>query len=179
MLTVTRLARSCGLSRSTVLYYERIGLIAPPGRSAANYRRYGDKALDRLRQICVYRRAGLRLDDIRALLDRPEHDAAAVLKRRLSEIDAEIGTLRGHQLAILKLLRNRMTMRRNETMTKEKWVFIMEASGFSKDDMQRWRHEFERAAPEEHQQFLEYLHIPVEEIRLIRESSRKGGAPAH
>ena len=30
-LTVTRLARSCNLARSTVLYYESIGLVSGPG----------------------------------------------------------------------------------------------------------------------------------------------------
>ena len=41
MWTVTKLARHCGLSRGTLLYYESIGLLKLPVRSAANYRRYG------------------------------------------------------------------------------------------------------------------------------------------
>ena len=48
-LTVTRLARSCNLARSTVLYYESIGLLTRPRRSAGNYRVYAEKDLDRLR----------------------------------------------------------------------------------------------------------------------------------
>jgi hypothetical protein len=50
----------------------------------------------------------------------------------------------------------------------------MKACGFSEDDMRRWHTEFERAAPAEHQEFLEFLHIPVEEIHTIREWSKKG-----
>ncbi len=38
MLTVTRLARRCGLSRSTVLYYESVGLLRASARSPGNYR---------------------------------------------------------------------------------------------------------------------------------------------
>ena len=57
-------------------------------------------------------------------------------------------------------------------VTKEKWVKIMQAAGFSKDQMQRWHAEFEKSAPEEHQEFLEFLHIPAEEIQSIREWSR-------
>jgi len=60
-------------------------------------------------------------------------------------------------------------------MTKDKWVAIMKASGFSEDDMRRWHQEFERAAPDDHQEFLNYLHIAPEEIRSIREWSRSGG----
>ena len=59
-------------------------------------------------------------------------------------------------------------------MTKEKWTSIMKASGFSEADMHRWHVEFERSAPDDHQQFLEFLHIPTEEVHSIREWSRKG-----
>ena len=57
-LTVTRLAKSCNLSRSTVLYYESIGLLTRPRRSEGNYRVYTPKDVERLRQICSYRDAG-------------------------------------------------------------------------------------------------------------------------
>jgi DNA-binding transcriptional MerR regulator len=174
MLTVSKLARACGLSRGTLLYYESIGLLKPVSRSAAGYRRYGEQDLRRLRQICVYRDAGLKLEDIRALMDRPEDDAYSVLKRRLAELNAAVETLRGHQRAILKLLRNYEFCERTDMNTKEKWVSIMQAAGFSEADMRRWHVEFERSAPEEHQEFLEFLHIPKEEIASIREWSRVG-----
>jgi MerR family transcriptional regulator, thiopeptide resistance regulator len=172
MMTVSKLARRCGLSRSTLLYYESIGLLKAAPRTSANYRGYGEKDLRRLEQICVYRAAGLKLEDIRTILDRRESDASAVLKRRLVELNAEVEKLRGHQRAILKLLKNR-ALERTEMITKEKWVSIMKASGFSQADMHRWHTEFERSAPTEHQEFLEVLHIPADEIRTIRELSRK------
>ncbi len=53
-------------------------------------------------------------------------------------------------------------------MTKEKWVSIMKAAGLTEADMQRWHVEFERAAPDDHQQFLEYLRIQEPEIQTIR-----------
>ena len=49
-LSVTQLARSCNLARSTVLYYEKIGLLKPPRRTAAHYRVYGEKDAERLRR---------------------------------------------------------------------------------------------------------------------------------
>jgi len=173
MWTVSKLAARCGLSRGTLLYYESIGLLKPPARSAANYRRYGERDLKRLQQVCAYRHAGLTLDDIRAILDRRESDAAAVLKRRLLALDREIETRRAHQRAILKLLKND-SIGRNKMITKEKWVSIMKASGLTEADMHRWHAEFEKAAPEEHREFLEFLHIPAEEIQTIRDWSRKG-----
>jgi DNA-binding transcriptional MerR regulator len=172
MLTVTRLARRCGLSRSTVLYYESAGLLRPSGRTAGNYRQYGEREIERLRQICAYRHAGLRLTDIRSVLGASSGDAAAVLKRRLLELDAEIESLRGHQRVILTLLEHK-GLRRNQMITKDKWVAIMRGCGFSEDQMHAWHAEFERAAPDEHQEFLEFLHIPADEIRRIRQFSKK------
>ena len=177
MLTVTKLARRCGVSRTALLYYESIGLMPPPQRSGGNYRSYGEADVRRLLQIRAYREAGLRLEDIRAILDhkpgRPGGGAAGVLERRLLELDAEIGTLRAHQRAILKLLESK-ALREKKMMTKQKWVSIMKACGFSEQQMHRWHAEFEKSAPEEHQEFLEYLHIAADEIKTIRAGSRKG-----
>ncbi|HWQ54708.1 MAG TPA: MerR family transcriptional regulator [Bryobacteraceae bacterium] len=173
MWTVSKLARRCGLSRSTLLYYESVGLLPPPSRTDGNYRRYGEEDLRRLERICVYRGAGLRLEDIRGILDRPDSDASSILQRRLGELNTEIETLRAHQRSILKLLRNK-DLRSNEVVTKEKWVSIMKASGFTEADMKRWHAAFESSAPAEHQEFLEFLHIPAQEIASIREWSRKG-----
>jgi MerR family transcriptional regulator, thiopeptide resistance regulator len=173
MLTVTRLARRCGLSRSTVLYYESVGLLRASARSPGNYREYSEKDAERLRQICAYRHAGLSLADIRSVLGAASSKAAAVLERRLVELDGEIEALRDHQRAILRLLGHK-SFRRSQMVTKEKWVAIMKGCGFTEAQMHAWHVEFERAAPDEHQEFLEFLHIPAEEVRQIREHSRKG-----
>jgi DNA-binding transcriptional MerR regulator len=169
-VTVTQAARRCGLSRSTLLYYESIGLVRP-ARTASRYRSYSDADLERLRQICVYRNAGLAIDDVRLLLDRGLTDAAAVLRRRLVEIEQEVDRLRAHQASILQLLREDHDIWRSNMVTKEKWVEVMRKAGFSEEDMHRWHREFERSAPDEHQEFLEFLHIPDSEIRAIREWS--------
>ena len=59
-------------------------------------------------------------------------------------------------------------------ITKDRWVGIMRGCGFTEEQMHRWHSEFERSAPDEHQEFLEFLHIPADEIERIREWSRKG-----
>ena len=116
----------------------------------------------------------MKLADIRTLLGEPKRgEAAAVLKRRLAEIGAEIERLKEHQRAILRLLEHRTTFARRKDMNKQKWVEIMKAAGFADDDMRKWHREFERAAPEDHQEFLEYLKIPKPEIERIRAWSRE------
>jgi len=175
MLSVTQIARQFGLSRTAVLYYESMGLLRPAHRSAARYRLYGGKEIETLRQICLYRSVGLSVRDVGRLLSGTEGGAVSVLNRRLAELESEIGELRRHQQTIVRLLQARKALlRRRKDMTKDKWVSIMKAAGFSEDDMTRWHREFERAAPDDHQEFLTYLHIAPEEIRSIREWSRTG-----
>jgi DNA-binding transcriptional MerR regulator len=172
-MTVTRIGRAAGVSRSTVLYYESLGLLRPSRRTDANYRLYGERDLNRLKQIVGYRAAGLTLDDIRAILDRPNSDFATILRRRLAALTEEVERLREHQRAIGRLLQTSEKVRREKDMTKEKWVEIMRASGFTEEDMHRWHAMFEKSAPEDHEEFLRYLHIPEAEVRTIREWSRK------
>ena len=169
MLTVSQLASRCGLSRSTLLYYESIGLLIAASRSSSNYRRYGERAVQRLQQIRAYGDAGLNLKDVQALLDA-KPSAGAILNRRFLEIDREISVLRRQQQTILRL----QSDNKGKLMTKDKWTAIMRATGFTDTEMIRWHVEFERSAPDDHQQFLEYLHIGAEEISHIRDWSRNG-----
>ncbi len=172
-MTVSTLARRCGVTRSTILYYESLGLLRRPLRTSGNYRAYTEDDGRQLEQIRTYRRVGLGLDAIGQLLAQPRGGAAAVLERRLGEIEAEIATLRGHQGAILRLLQRSRSFRRHAMITKDKWVAIMRSAGFGENDMHRWHEEFEKSAPAEHQEFLEFLHIPADEITKIREWSRR------
>jgi len=40
--SISKLARACGRSRSTLLYYDRLGLLKPSGRTGSGYRYYTD-----------------------------------------------------------------------------------------------------------------------------------------
>ena len=55
MLTISQLGRRFGLSRSTLLYYDSIGLLSPSLRSRANYRLYSRSDVERMELIDVYR----------------------------------------------------------------------------------------------------------------------------
>jgi DNA-binding transcriptional MerR regulator len=171
MMTVSQLARACKLSRTAVLYYESAGLLSPAGRSNSQYRFYGEKELERLRQIRLYRSVGLGIDEVRAALNAPSTSLGAVLKHRLLEVEKEITVLRGHQQAILSLLQTKL-IRRKRKMTKQTWVDVMKAAGFSEADMHRWHRVFEQTAPDGHQEFLKFLNLADDEIGKIRQWSK-------
>lgn len=90
------LARHIGMSPDTIRYYDRIGLLGAPFRTPSNHRRYDASAVDRLQFIQGAQRLGLRLSDIRELLDLrdtgacPCEPAAALLHRRLEQIDGQL-----------------------------------------------------------------------------------------
>jgi DNA-binding transcriptional MerR regulator len=171
-MTISQLARKHGLSRSTLLYYDRIGLLKPDGRQAHNYRYYTDKDDRLLRQVRLYRQTGLPLAEIRQILQRPRKDLAAALERQLYEVLAQIEALRNRQRVIVGLLKHRRLLDRVHNMTREKWIQLLLASGFTDQDLSRWHRDFERTDPSYHHRFLEFLGIPAKEISAIRKHCR-------
>jgi DNA-binding transcriptional MerR regulator len=109
-LTVSALAEQAGLSADTVRYYERVGLLPEPARSAAGYRLYDQAAVGRLRLIKGAQRAGLRLREIGELLqvaDRgqcPCGHTETLLHERLAEVRAELDRLRALEADLVGLL---------------------------------------------------------------------------
>lgn len=68
-LRISELARSAGVPTSTVRYYERIGLVPGPARTASGYRVYDGDAATRLLFITRAKRLGLSLEAIAELSD--------------------------------------------------------------------------------------------------------------
>lgn len=173
-LTIGALAKAAGLSRSTLLYYDRIGLLQPARRSGARYRLYSGADAKRLERICLYRQMGIELKEIGTLLREPGAGSSAeILQRRLQTLDRNIAELRRQQRCIVEILKQKPIYQGGEMINKERWVEIMRAAGFSEKDMHNWHAQFEKMEPEAHQEFLESLGIKQAEIVKIREYSRK------
>lgn len=98
-MRVGELAETAGTTPDTIRYYERAGLLPAPNRTTSGYRAYDESAIDRLQFIQGAQRLGLHLNDIRDLLairdtgTCPCEPAETLLKRRLSELDAEVARL--------------------------------------------------------------------------------------
>jgi DNA-binding transcriptional MerR regulator len=174
MYTVGRLARRFGLSRSTLTYYDRIGLLRPSARSAAGYRLYNEQDVSRFEKVLLFRGVGLSLEAIGQLLASEPGSIGKALENRLVQINADISALRRQQDLILRLLQGGDAGRRARVMDKQGWVALLRATGLDEDDMERWHAEFERVAPEAHQDFLESLGIEAGEIAAIRRRSSAG-----
>jgi DNA-binding transcriptional MerR regulator len=173
MYTIGKLAKGFGLSRSTLLYYDSIGLLRPTGRTDSNYRTYSEEEVKRLEHICRYRQAGVPLEDIQKILEAPENATVSVLKKRLDELNRQIKLLRDQQQVIFRLLKNDTLVKEARVLDKESWIEILHAAGLDQATMEKWHVEFERLSPEGHQEFMESLGIPQEEIKYIRMRCRE------
>ena len=98
-LTIGDLSKATNTKVETVRYYERIGLLPKPPRTAGNYRDYGEAELGRLSFIRRARDLGFSLDQVRALLglsDDRSCDCAGIdhiANEHLREVDRKIADL--------------------------------------------------------------------------------------
>ena len=94
--TVSELAKAQGISRQTLIYYDRIGLFHPSFTDPSNgYRYYSSDQLDELDTISMLKAAGLSLDEIRKeLAAYTTSSALKMLNERISDIDRKIAGLR-------------------------------------------------------------------------------------
>ena len=98
-ITIGKLGKRTGVNVETVRYYEKIGLLPEPHRTAAGYRQYGDEHVRRLRFIRRGRDLGFSVEAVRALLQLAEHpnqpcaDADHMAARHLAEVEERIADL--------------------------------------------------------------------------------------
>ena len=100
MLTRGRLATRTGCNIETIRYYEKIGLMPAPARTASGYRTYSDEHLRRLNFIQRARALGFSGEQIRGLLELTEAganktraDVKALTQAHIDEISLKIKDL--------------------------------------------------------------------------------------
>jgi len=109
-MRIGTLSRHTGVDPETIRYYEREGLLQPPGREANGYRSYSSAHTERLRFIRHCRALEISLSEIRRLLtlladpgadceaidSMIERHLAAVHQRRaeLAELESQLVALR-------------------------------------------------------------------------------------
>ncbi|MDQ1510393.1 MAG: hypothetical protein QOG50_2237 [Actinomycetota bacterium] len=99
---ISELAAAAGVTPSTVRYYERIGLVPEPERTASGYRMYTSEAEARLRFIVRGKQLGLSLEQVGELLGvwegtncaTTQEHLLSLLDEKQAEVTAQIGELR-------------------------------------------------------------------------------------
>lgn len=125
MYQISELAESVGLSRATLLYYEKLGLMTGK-RQANGYRVYTDADRQRLRLMQQLQAGGLSLQECRACLDgKLDRD---LLSQRLETLEREVA---------------------EKTRSRDLLAALL-GRGSLKD----WHEEVERVAPDLHRAWL-------------------------
>jgi MerR family transcriptional regulator, copper efflux regulator len=67
-MRIGELAEQAGISTKAIRYYEQIGILTPPARTASGYRSYDQVALGRLGSVRAAQAVGLTLGEIRQII---------------------------------------------------------------------------------------------------------------
>ncbi len=109
-MRIGEVARASGLSPTTIRYYEDIGLVPEPPRTANGYRDYQPSAVERLRFISDAQDSGLTLAEIASILelraqgDPTCHHTIELMERHLAEVERRIESLTASRDLYAKLI---------------------------------------------------------------------------
>jgi DNA-binding transcriptional MerR regulator/ubiquinone/menaquinone biosynthesis C-methylase UbiE len=156
MYRVSDITRRLGIARSTLLYYQRIGLVSPARDEQNGYRLYSESDLERLVTLRCLQRAGFSLAQCRKCLEGKMD--AAMLREQLLVIEREILHLKTAG-SVLRALCHRA-----EGKTPP------ETPG--NDPLKLWHATFEKQSPQAHLKWLQALGFSETTATQIRCVSR-------
>lgn len=107
-LTVGQLARATGVPAKTIRYYEQVGVLPAPHRSATGYRQYTQRDVHRLLFIRRARALGLSLFSIKAFSAELDGGQCLAMRPRLKHLVTEQLRLVRAQIAECQLLEQQL-----------------------------------------------------------------------
>lgn len=133
--TIGEVAETAGVSVRTLRHYDELGLLTPAARSAKGYRLYGDAELARLQQILIHRALGMPLESIRRVLDDPDFDRPAALRRQRQELAARV---RRSERMIATIDRTLASLERGERVDAVAMFDGFDPSAYEAEAEERW-----------------------------------------
>jgi DNA-binding transcriptional MerR regulator len=105
-LTISEVAERTGLTRHTLRYYERDGLMLGVGRAGSGHRRYSERDLGWIELITKLRATGMPIREVRRYAelvragDGNEGERLALLHAHRSRVLAQLETIAAHLNAV-------------------------------------------------------------------------------
>lgn len=109
---IGKAATRTGVKVPTIRYYEDIGLLPKPDRSASNHRLFGEEEIRRIGFVRHARELGFEIEAIRTLLDlqdQPDRSCDSVDRiaaERLVEVRRRIAALRSLEAELERMLQS-------------------------------------------------------------------------
>ena len=111
LYSVGDVCRTTGITRKTLFYYDKIGLLKPAERKGAQkHKFYNEDQIDRLYEIMKYRQAGLNISEIKNLMSGLNSDRLKILTQASDRLNAELAE-KAEQIELLKQIITRETER--------------------------------------------------------------------
>ena len=98
-MRIGELAEQAGIFTKAIRYYEQIGILTPPARTASGYRSYDETAMGRLEFVRAAQAVGLTLGEIRQVIafrddgQAPCAHVTDLLQRHAADLDVRIREL--------------------------------------------------------------------------------------
>src|SRR4030042_4412793 len=105
------IAKRCGLNPRTIRYYEMIGILPKARRTESGYRMYSDETINRLEFILKAKTLGLKLDEIKEIINLYEKGeipcecTRTIIRSKVKEIDEKISNLTELKIRLTNLLK--------------------------------------------------------------------------
>jgi DNA-binding transcriptional MerR regulator len=106
----SEVAAEAGVNVQTLRYYERIGLLAEPGRQASGYRSYGPEAVRVVRFVKRAQCLGFSLEEVESLLELAGggpascDTARAMAEEKVTQLEAKVAALVAMRESLLRLV---------------------------------------------------------------------------
>ena len=107
-LSIGRVAKTTGVAAKTIRYYEQVGILPAPRRTASGYRQYDQPGVERLRFIWRARSLRLPLRRLEALTSTLNGVPRRALRPQLLALVREQLSAVQHQIVELELLRQQL-----------------------------------------------------------------------
>ncbi len=111
MFSIGELSKRTKVKIPTIRYYEEMGLLPEPERTAGNQRRYSNEGLERLSFIRHARDLGFSIEAISSLIELQDHPdrscatATGIATAQLSEVRAKIKRLKSLERELSRIAR--------------------------------------------------------------------------
>ena len=152
MVSISKASKIVGVARSTLLYYERIGIIAPERNPDNGYREYSQKDIDNLLLMRQLQQAGFTLKESVGVMEGTLDPG--LIRERCQALEQKIETM----IAAREVLASLLFRATGETLP-----------GNGSDSRGRnWHAEFERKGAEAHSAWLQRLGFSEKESLYIR-----------
>ena len=123
-MLISELSQKVGVSKDTIRFYEKAGLLdSNTQRGANNYRHYDDEAVARLEFIRQGKALGFTLSEIKKVMDEWDtlslEEKVQITRNKIKEVDEKIGQFQGYRCYLVEKLKRLENMAKNPQVPEQ------------------------------------------------------------